>query len=54
MELKAPKVKDIIEKFIVKPGKNVKLKDFDSGWSQNEKMKTLGEDKSRQILEAML
>jgi len=54
MELKGPKVKDYIEKFVVKPGKKVNLKNFDSGWSQNEKLKTLGEEKSKEVLQSML
>jgi PPK2 family polyphosphate:nucleotide phosphotransferase len=54
MELKGPKVKDYIGKFSVEPGKAVSLKDFDTGWVQNEEMKKLGEDKSKDLLVEML
>lgn len=54
MELKGPKVKDYIAKFIVEPGKSVRLKDFETGWAENEQMKKIGEDKSKDILVEML
>ena len=54
MELKGPKVKDYIEKFIVKPGKKVNLTDYEAGWVQNEKMKDLGEERSKDLLFEML
>ena len=54
MELKGPKVRDYIGKFIVKPGKKVSLKDFETGWVQNDKMKKLGEEKSQDLLKEML
>jgi PPK2 family polyphosphate:nucleotide phosphotransferase len=54
MELKGPKIKNYLEKFIVNPGDKVKLKDFDSGWAQNEDLKSMGEEASRKVLEGML
>ena len=54
MELKGPKIKDYIEKFVVQPGKKVNLNDYKTGWVQNEKMKDLGEEKSKDLLVDML
>lgn len=54
MELKGPKIKDYIEKFTVKPGKKVNLSDYETGWVQNEKMKELGEERSKDLLVEML
>jgi PPK2 family polyphosphate:nucleotide phosphotransferase len=54
MDLKGPRVKDYIEKFIVEPGKKVRLKDFDTGWAQNEMMKSLGEENAKDLLVGML
>lgn len=54
MELKGPKIKDYIGKFVVKPGQKVRLKDFNTGWVQNEKMKSVGEEKAKDLLEEML
>ena len=54
MELKGPKVVNHIEKFVVIPGKKARLKNFDTGWAQNEQLKTLGEEISKKILESML
>jgi len=54
MELKGPKIKDYIEKFVVQPGKKVNLNHYETGWVQNEKMKDLGEEKSKDLLVDML
>lgn len=54
MDLKKPKVKNYIKKFRIKPGKKVNLDRFDTGWAQNEKMKSLGEEKSKDLLVEML
>lgn len=54
MELKGPKIKDYIGKFVVIPGQKVRLKDFNTGWVQNEKMKSVGEEKAKDLLEEML
>ena len=54
MEIKGPKVKDYIKKFIVEPQKKVQLKKFDSGWVQNETLKALSEDAAKDLLEKKL
>ena len=54
MELKKPKIRDYLEQFVVKPDKKIKLKDLDTGWAQNDMMKTLGEEKSKDMLVGML
>lgn len=54
MELKGPKIKDYLEQFVAKPDKKVNLNDFDTGWAQNDRMKELGEDKSKDLLVEML
>ena len=50
--------KDVIELFRVPPGKRVRLKDHNSGWSQTEEMEELGKDalkeRARQILDQNL
>ena len=54
MNLKGPKVKDYYRKFLAQPGAPVSLKNYDTGWAQDEKMKRLGEEKSRDLLENLL
>lgn len=54
MELKGPKIKDYLEQFVVKTEKKVSLKDYDTGWAQNDRMKELGEDRSKDLLVEML
>ena len=54
MELKGPKIRDYLEQFVIKPDKKIKLKDLDTGWAQNDMMKTLGEEKSKNMLVGML
>jgi PPK2 family polyphosphate:nucleotide phosphotransferase len=54
MELKGPKIRDYLEQFVIKPDKKIKLKDLDTGWAQNDMMKTLGEEKSKDMLVGML
>lgn len=54
MNLKGPKVKDYYRKFLAQPGAPVSLKNYDTGWAQDEKMKRLGEEKSRDLLEDLL
>ncbi|DAC71641.1 MAG TPA: polyphosphate kinase 2 family protein [Thermoplasmata archaeon] len=45
-----------LKKLIVAPGKKVKLKDFPTGWAQNEEFKSLGKDalkeQASELLEA--
>lgn len=49
---------DIIDLFRVPPGKAVRLKDYDPGWSQTKEMEELGKDalkeRARQILDENL
>lgn len=54
MELKGPKIKDYLERFVVTSDKSVSLKDFDTGWAQNERMKELGEERAKDLLVEML
>jgi PPK2 family polyphosphate:nucleotide phosphotransferase len=39
---------DIIQLFRVPPGKTVRVKDYDSGWSQTEEMEGLGKDEIKE------
>ncbi len=36
--------KELIQKIMVKPGKKIDLKDYETGWAQNEDLKKAGED----------
>jgi PPK2 family polyphosphate:nucleotide phosphotransferase len=54
MKLKRPKVKNYIEKFMVKPGKKVKLSEYKTGWDQSGKMKDLSEDNAKDLHEERL
>jgi PPK2 family polyphosphate:nucleotide phosphotransferase len=49
---------DIINLFRVKPGKKIRLKDYDTGWAQTKELKTLGKDviknRAKEILEQNL
>jgi len=54
MKLKGPKIKNNLKNFIVKPQPQVNLNDFDTGWAQNEGMKFLGEERSKDLLVEML
>lgn len=54
MELKGPKVKNVLKKFIVEPEKRMRLDKYDTGWVQNESLKTIGEEKAKSVLEEML
>ncbi|MDD1728710.1 MAG: polyphosphate kinase 2 family protein, partial [Methanospirillum sp.] len=54
MKLDGPKIKNHLNDFVVKPGKRVNLNNFDTGWAQNEKMKRIGEEKSKDLLTEML
>jgi len=54
MELRGPKVKDYLRKFMVEPGKNVRLKKYDTGWVRHETLKTTSDEKAKGLLEEML
>ncbi|WP_321505466.1 polyphosphate kinase 2 family protein [uncultured Methanoregula sp.] len=54
MELTGPEVKDYIRPFLVKPGKKVQLKKYDTGWAHNEFLKKLGEEGAKGLLTQML
>jgi len=54
MEIKGPKVKDYVKKFMVEPQKKVHLKKYDSGWVQDKTLKNMGEDKAQELLLEML
>jgi PPK2 family polyphosphate:nucleotide phosphotransferase len=54
MEVKGPKVKTYLRKFIVAPGKKVQLKKFDAGWVQHEQLKSMSEGQAQDLLEKML
>ena len=54
MEIKGPKVKDYVKKFMVEPQKKVQLKKYDSGWVQDKTLKNMGEDKAQELLLEML
>ena len=54
MELKGPDSNEHLGNFIIKPDTKVHLKDFDTSWVQNEKMKNLGEEMSKDLLVEML
>ena len=54
MEIKGPKVKDYVKKFMVEPQKKVQLKKYDSGWVQDKTLKNMGEDKAQALLLEML
>jgi PPK2 family polyphosphate:nucleotide phosphotransferase len=49
---------DILDRFRVKPGKKVRLKDHDTGWAQTKEMKELGKDavkgRAKEVLEMNL
>jgi hypothetical protein len=36
--------KELIQKIMVKPGKKVDLKDYETGWAQNDDLKKAGEE----------
>ena len=36
--------KEMIQKIMVKPGKKVDLKDYETGWAQNDELKKAGEE----------
>ncbi len=46
--------KKLIDRFRVPPGKNIRLKDYDPGWSQNKEMKDLGKDVIKERAKAIL
>ncbi len=54
MELKGPNVKNILKKFVVKPEKRVRLAKYETGWVQNEALKTIGEESAKSLLEEIL
>lgn len=54
MEIRRPKVKKYIKKFIVEPDKKVHLKNYDSGWVQNETLKKMDEASAQHLLLGML
>jgi len=54
MELKGPKVKDFLKKFIVEPEKRVRLDKYDPGWVQHDALKAMGEDNAKSLLEVAL
>jgi PPK2 family polyphosphate:nucleotide phosphotransferase len=54
MELKGPDSKDHLGNFIIKPDTKVHLKDFDTAWVQNERIKSFGEEMSKDLLVEML
>ncbi len=49
---------DILDRFRVKPGKKVRLKDHDTGWAQTKEMRELGKDavkgRAKEVLEMNL
>jgi PPK2 family polyphosphate:nucleotide phosphotransferase len=46
--------KDLIDQLRVKPGKDIRLKDFDPGWAQSKEMKDLGKDAVKERAEIVL
>jgi PPK2 family polyphosphate:nucleotide phosphotransferase len=54
MELTEPEVKEYIRPFMVKTGKKVQLKKYETGWAHNEFLKNLGEDRAKGVLTEML
>lgn len=54
MELKGPATKEFLEKSIIRKKKKINLDDFDTGWAQNETMKNLGEEQSKNLLAQIL
>jgi len=54
MEIKGPKVKDYVKKFMVQPQKKVQLKKYDSGWVQDKTLKNMNEEQAQELLGQML
>jgi PPK2 family polyphosphate:nucleotide phosphotransferase len=54
MELKGPKVKNFMKKFIVEPEKRVRLDKYDTGWVQHDAFKTMSEDTAKTFLKDLL
>jgi len=54
MEIKGPKVKDYVKKFMVEPQKKVQLKKYDSGWVQDKTLKNMNEEQAQELLGQML
>lgn len=47
-------VQDLIDRFLVPPGRNVDLKDYDTGWIQTRELKELGKEAVKQSAEEVL
>ncbi len=45
---------ELIDRFRVRPGKKVRLKDYDTGWAQTKELKELGKDAVKARAEAVL
>ena len=45
---------DILKRFRVKPGKKIRLKNFDTSWAQTKELKELGKDAVRERAQAVL
>nr|WP_321350268.1 polyphosphate kinase 2 family protein [uncultured Methanoregula sp.] len=54
MKLNGPEVNEYIRPFVVKPGKKVQLKKYDTGWAQNERLKMMSQGQAKDLLTEML
>ncbi|MFO1022238.1 MAG: polyphosphate kinase 2 family protein [Planctomycetales bacterium] len=45
---------DLLERFLVKPGKKLRLKDHDSGWEQTDELKELGKEETKERAQVLL
>ncbi len=54
MEVKGPKVSKYLEKFIVGPGKKIRLKKYDASWVQHESLKDRSEEGAKEFLKDIL
>ena len=54
MELKGPNVKRYLKKFIVEPGSNVRLKNYDAGWVRHESFRDVSDGEVKDDLKVRL
>lgn len=47
MEIKGPEIKKYMDEFIVKPGKDIKLKKFNTGWAIKEELKQFDDNQAK-------
>jgi PPK2 family polyphosphate:nucleotide phosphotransferase len=54
MDVKGPKVRKYLKKFIAEPQKKIRLKNYDTGWVQDESLKDKNEGEEKEFLQSLL